>query len=151
MDTPDSMKAELGAWNNGAGIDLETWIGCEGRLSLAVGYCTIFWPEFVVFERYVLIKGFHEAGLRSFERNPNATRESVEAVMNHVHIEDIHAVKDDSSRDKIVFLGSVLKQIYEAKLRWQFPDRTFSVEFFAHEPHDLSDYQLTFWQTGQTL
>lgn len=66
--------------------------------------------------------------------------------MNHLHIEDIHAVTEDISRDKIVLLGSTLKQLYEAKLRWQFPDRTFIVEFFAPEPKDLRDYQLTFWQ-----
>jgi hypothetical protein len=37
MDVPDSMKAELAAWNDGAGIDLESWVSCEGRFALAVG------------------------------------------------------------------------------------------------------------------
>ncbi|UWX03894.1 hypothetical protein H1235_15705 [Pseudoxanthomonas sp. NC8] len=27
MDIPESMKEELGRWNNGAGIDLDGWIG----------------------------------------------------------------------------------------------------------------------------
>jgi hypothetical protein len=67
METPESMKAELAAWNNGAGIDIESWVGCEGNFSLAVGYTTIFWPEFVVFDGYILRKGFSEASLRGFE------------------------------------------------------------------------------------
>ncbi|MER8479545.1 hypothetical protein [Mesorhizobium sp. M1163] len=147
MDVPASMKAELAAWNNGTGIDLQSWVGCEGRFALAVGYSTVFWPEFVTFERYVLMEGFSEEGLRSFERHPNATRQSVEAVMNHLHIADIHALGiADISRDKLVFLGSVLKEIYEAKLQWRFPDRRFVVEFFDPEPKDLEDYQLSFWQ-----
>ena len=50
MDTPESMKAELAAWNNGDGIDLETWISSEGNFSLAVGYASIFWPAFTLFE-----------------------------------------------------------------------------------------------------
>ena len=67
MDMPESMKAELSAWNNGAGIDLGAWIGCEGSFSLAVGYAAVFWPEFVEFEDYVLGRGFSEESLRGFE------------------------------------------------------------------------------------
>ena len=50
METTQSMKDELAAWNNGAGIDLESWVGCEGRFALAVGYAAIFWPVFVEFD-----------------------------------------------------------------------------------------------------
>ncbi|RWA60896.1 hypothetical protein [Mesorhizobium sp.] len=147
MQVPKSMRAELGAWNNGSGIDLQSWVGCEGRFALAVGYSTIFWPEFIEFERYVLMRGFSQEGLRGFERSPETTRQSVEAVMNHLHIADIQAYgAADISRDKLVFLGSVLKEIYQAKLHWQFPDRKFVVEFFAPETGDLYDHQLTFWQ-----
>jgi hypothetical protein len=46
MDTPISMLAELGEWNGGKDIDLQSWVGCEGRFSLAVGYLTVFWPDF---------------------------------------------------------------------------------------------------------
>ena len=42
-DRQNSTKSELAAWNNGAGIDLESWTGCEGRFALAVGYAAIFW------------------------------------------------------------------------------------------------------------
>ena len=47
MDIPESMRDELAGWNNDAGISLETWIGCSGNFSLAVGYSSVFWPEFV--------------------------------------------------------------------------------------------------------
>ena len=46
MEIPISMRAELAAWNNGNGIDLGSWTGCEGRFALAIGYASIFWPEF---------------------------------------------------------------------------------------------------------
>ena len=52
------MKTELAAWNNGQGIDLESWIACVGSFSLAVGYLSIFCPEFVEFEGYILRKDF---------------------------------------------------------------------------------------------
>ena len=78
MNIPESMKAELSAWNNGLGIDLESWVGCEGNFSLAVGYATLFWPEFVEFDGYILSAGFTEGGIRDFERQVGSTRKSIE-------------------------------------------------------------------------
>jgi hypothetical protein len=100
MKTPDSMKAELSAWNNDGGIDLESWIGCEGSFSLAVGYATVFWPEFVEFDGYILSKGFSEDSLRGFERQQAGNRKSVEWLMNHLHILYIHYSAKDASKDK---------------------------------------------------
>ncbi|MCP1650420.1 hypothetical protein [Pseudomonas nitroreducens] len=150
MDIPESMKEELGRWNNGAGIDLEGWIDCTGNYSLAVGYLTLFWPEFVEFDGYILRKGFSEDSLRAFERVEGATRESVEWVMNHLHIADIHFRQDAQfSEDKSVVLGNALKEIYEAKLARQFPHRDCVVELYAPEAEgDFTDYQLSFWQAA---
>ncbi len=145
---PDSIKAELAVWNNGKGIDIESWVGCEGNFSLAVGYARIFWPEFVEFDGYILRKGFSETSLRGFESQEGSTRKSTEWVMNHLHIADIHHYGcKDISKDKIKLIGRVLKEIYEAKLTQQFPESPCIVEF--HEPEgeeDLLEYQLSFWQ-----
>jgi hypothetical protein len=147
METPESMRAELATWNNGAGIDIESWIACEGNYSLAVGYASVFWPAFTLFEGYILPKGFSEDSLRGFEQN-GTSRKSVEWVMNHLHIADIqYRGCVDLSKDKLVVLGHVLKEIYEAKLLWQFPDCPCTVEFFIPiDPDDLTEYQLSFWQ-----
>jgi hypothetical protein len=147
MKSPDSMKAELSTWNSGKGIDLESWIGCEGNFALAVGYATIFWPEFVEFDGYILLNGFSEDSLRGFERQQAGNRESVEWLMNHLHILDIHYSANDASKDKILLLGNVLKEIYQAKLKSQFPDRPCIVEFsIPDDPEDLIGYQISFWQ-----
>lgn len=148
MKIPDSMKAELAAWNDGKGIDLESWIGCEGSFALAVGYSAIFWPGFVEFEGYVLREGFSLESLRGFEEQCQGNRLSVERVMNHLHIADIqHWGCKDLTKDKIVLLASVLTEIHEAKLKWQFPDRPCTVS--VHEPEDRDDlvaYEISFWQ-----
>jgi hypothetical protein len=151
MDIPESMRAELAAWNNGKGIDLRSWTGCEGRFALAVGYASIFWPEFVEFDGYILPKGFSEEHLRGFERREGATRKSVEAVMNHLQIADIqHVGCKDISKDKLLALGNTLREIYEAKLRWQFPDKPCVVVFLVpDDENDLYGYQIEFWQHCQ--
>ena len=147
MDTPESMKAELAAWNDGDGIDLETWVANEGNFSLAVGYASIFWPAFTLFEDYILPSEFSVDVLRDFERGQRG-QQSVEWVMNHLHIADIqHWGCEDRSKDKLIVLGNILKEIYEAKLQWQFPDRPCTVEFFVpDDPDDLTEYQVSFWQ-----
>ena len=148
METPESMKSELAAWNNGAGIEIESWIGCEGNFSLAVGYVSVFWPEFILFDGYILRNGFSEASLQGFAQRQGTNRRSVEWLMNHLHIADIQYYGcKDASKDKLLLLGNVLKEIYEAKLLWQFPDNPCSVEFYIPEDEDdLMEYQLSFWQ-----
>jgi hypothetical protein len=148
VDIPESMKAELGLWNNGAGIDLDGWTSCSGNFALAVGYLTVFWPKFTRFEGYILHEGFSVDSLRDFERQPGSTPKSVEWVMNHLHIADLHRHDDDQlSEDKVVILGRALTEIYRAKLAWQFPDTPCVVEFYEPEKDgDLIDYQLSFWQ-----
>lgn len=151
MNIPESMKEELGAWNNGAGIDLDSWVGCAGSFSLAVGYASLFWPQFVEFDGYILREDFSEDSLRGFERqnkNDKVNRRSVEWTMNHFHLADLHYYGcEDASKDKLLALGSVLKEMHEAKLRWQFPDKPCTVELYVPgDPEDLIQYQLSFWQ-----
>jgi hypothetical protein len=44
-------------------------------------------------------------------------------------------------------LGNTLKDIYQAKLAWQFPHAPCIVELYAPESDDdFIDYQLSFWQ-----
>jgi len=152
IQPPVSMVSELSAWNGGGGIDLESWIGCSGNFKLAVGYSAIFWPRFVLFEDYVLRENFTVDSLRGFEKIADGDKKSVEWVVNHLHISDIqyHGC-EDISEDKIVFLGGILKEIWVAKLKWQFPERPCEVEFFEPEDRkDLVQFQISFWQKKHT-
>jgi hypothetical protein len=149
MSTPPAdMLSELAEWNNGKGIDLVSWVGCSGDFRLAIGYSTIFWPRFVLFDDYIFREGFTAESVRGFEAQHKCDKRSVEAVVNHLHIADIqyHGC-EDITEQRVVFLGRILKEIYEAKLAWQFPDRPCEVSFY--EPDDRTDlvgFQLTFWQ-----
>lgn len=147
MTIPESMRAELAAWNDGRGITLEDWTGCMGNFSLAVGYAAVFWPEFVEFEDHVLRKGFSPETLRDCGSRPGADRSGTEWLMNHLHIADIQFLGcPDLSKDKILILGNVLKEIYQVKLKHDFPNRDCEVEFLSpDDPDDLIGYQISFW------
>lgn len=142
------MHPEFAEWNNGDGIDLKSWVACTGDFRLAIGYSTVFWPQFVLFEDYILREGFTAESVRKFEEQTKSDKRSVEAVFNHLHIADIqyHGC-EDITEQRVIFLGRTLKEVYMAKLAWQFPDRPCEVSFL--EPEDrtnLIGFQITFWQ-----
>jgi hypothetical protein len=153
MNIPDSMKEELGAWNNGQGVDIESWIGCSGNFSLAVGYTTIFCPKFIEFENYIFQSNepadrqFIEI-VRGFESQEGSTPFSVEWVINHLHIADLqYRYCEDISSDKLIILGNALKETYEARLAYFFPNKPCEVKFYIPDnPGDYDEYQLSFWQ-----
>jgi hypothetical protein len=121
------LLPELSQWNYGKGIDPENWIRVRCQLR--------FWPKFVPFDGYVVRDGFSLKSLRGFETKTN-DRSSVEAVMKHIHLFDIHYhAKVNESQFR--YLGRVLKDIYELKLRQDFPDTRFTVDFNDEDGLDL--------------
>ena len=132
-------------WNRGRGIDPESWISMTGSYDLAVGYTSIFWPEFVVIDDYVLRQGSTEKHLREWERKGGSDRQGIEAVINHLHIVDIHSGLK-ASEGQLRHLGRVLQSIYRLKLAADFPERVFEVHFNDKDRLDPVAYELTFFQ-----
>lgn len=149
MTDPTDFNAlipELAAWNDGRGVSARDWIGMSGTYELAVGYSLVFWPRFIAFEGYVFREdAFNAENVRGFERATNGDRQAVEAVVNHIHIADIHC-NLDVTEAQIHYLMKTLKQIWELKLKADFPDRRFIVHAVEEPGLDLIDYELTFWQ-----
>jgi hypothetical protein len=142
----DALIPELKDWDSGGGIDPQGWAECVGNYPLAIGYSLIFWPRFVRFEKYVLREGFSENSLRGFEAGESSSPTSVEWVMNHLHMADIHFNAEQPNEAQLRYLGRILKEIHEVKLRSDFPDLSFEVEFNDEPGLDPVDYQISFWQ-----
>lgn len=149
MNNPEwnVLIPELKEWNNGTGIDAEGWVSCMGNFKLAAAYTLVFWPEFVEHEDMVLRKGFSLESLNAFLKQRNGDKSSVEAVMNHLHIVDIHYYGcPDATHEGLIYLGRVLKEIYQCKLRDQFPNRDIVVHFDDSRKEALLDYEITVFQ-----
>lgn len=145
---PPSMKSELGEWNGGKGIDLESWISCSGSVKLAVGYAEYFWPELELVEGYIVRSGTTVDTIRQWEQNCGNDRRAIESTLNHMHLIDInYHDHENRSEDLLQRLGAVLTEIYDAKLKWQFPDRPCTVSLLIpDDPLEFDAYQVTFWQ-----
>ena len=141
----DALIVGLDDWSPGP-LTPEDWVGMMGNYDLAVGYSFLFWPSFVRFESYVLRQGFSEDALRGFEHPTRGDRASVEWVMNHVHIVDIHCNEAAPNEAQIRHLGRVLKAIHEVKLKADFPELSFVVDFNDEPGLDPIEYQFSFVQ-----
>ncbi|HYD44018.1 MAG TPA: hypothetical protein VEA79_01990 [Phenylobacterium sp.] len=117
-----------------------------GNYELAIGYSLIFWPRFIVIDDYVLRAGSTVEALRNFEEATGGDRRATEAVMNHIHIADIHTSGAEPSEAQVRYLGRLMKETLTAKLKAEFPDRSFVVRFTDEPGLDITDYELTFWQ-----
>lgn len=145
MDDFDKLIPELKLWNGGSGIDPESWVSHTGRFDLAVGYSLMFWPSFVEHKGYILSEGFSTDSLESFEQTPARSKASIEWVMNHIHVLDLHG-HDTPSEEQVRYLGRNFSEIHRVKLAHDFPEREFIVEFNDEPGLELIDYQFSFWQ-----
>ena len=59
---------ELGGWNRGYGASPVDWISVEGRADHALGFCSLLWPDILLFEGYVLRGPLDISRLRGWER-----------------------------------------------------------------------------------
>lgn len=147
----DDLIPELRDWNDGRGIDVESWIGHVGDYRKAIAYSAIFWPQFVEIEGCVVMEGSTREVVLQWLEYCGGDRRAAEATMNHLHLLDLHGAGcPDATAPRLVYLGRTLKESYEYKLQRDFPAKRFCVEFddAPVDPADLTGYVLTFYQIG---
>ncbi|WP_435623779.1 hypothetical protein [Flagellimonas sp.] len=144
---------ELKDWKkeNGDDFDLQDWVTCEGNIRLAIGYSTIFWPEFLEYDNCIFIKShFSPDNYEEWTKSKSISDyRQIESVINHIHILDFFTFEkqNEINVEQVKYLGCILQEIYAAKLKTEFPNRKFTVTFNGKEKlEDLIEYQLTFYQ-----
>jgi len=135
-----TLIPELKEWNNGKGIDHECWIGIEGKIEYALAYTSIFWPKFVLFKDCIFIEDINNDEFESWHKNCNGNLKSVEATINHRHIDDWFDSK--STKEQMEYFAGVLKDMWETKLIKQFPCKQVTVDL----SEDMGKYTITVYQ-----
>jgi hypothetical protein len=147
----ESLIPELPDWNNGDGIDVDTWISCAGNYEHAIGYSRIFWPEFVEHDDCIFQSGFSIDSYDGFMEQSGGHKKSVESVMNHWHISELFCDGDTiPSHKQAIYMGRILKDLWSTKLMRDFPSRNIVVNFSEGPHEDLIDYVITYYQQSQT-
>jgi len=149
MDYHDLIP-EIRKWeeHNKHPFDPGEWIGCVGNFEHAIGYAWLFWPAFVIHEDCILGEGFAQEVYQGFLAQTKGDKSAVEAVMNHIHIAPLFSGSSKRPTPlQAQWLGERLRDMWEAKLKRDFPDRKIKVEFYMPENRDdLGEYQLTAFQ-----
>ncbi|MDR6113996.1 MULTISPECIES: hypothetical protein [unclassified Sphingomonas] len=135
---------ELKRWNEGTGISPEDWIYIEGRADHALGFCALFWPDFVQIDDYVLRAPLDVDRLRGWESTGHS-KQQVEAAMNaflfdYMFPDDVAPVELKSAQ--LNRLATIMSNMLVAKLKSEFPDRNFCAFVLEGADFGLSFYQV---------
>ena len=142
----NTLIPEMKDWNNGKGIDVDSWIQCMANHKILVGCARILWPSFVEHDSCILLgDSVDEANYQAFLKSAKGNKKTVEATMNRQHV--LHLFGTElPTRELVLYVGRLMKEIYQVKLRHDFPDRTITVFFPEKDDLELIDYEVTFFQ-----
>jgi len=142
----NTLIPEMKDWNNGKGIDIDSWVACMANHKILVGCSRILWPSFVEHEGCILLgDSVDEANYRAFLKSSGGNRKTVEATMNHQHVLHLFAT-ELPTRELVLYVGRLMKEIWEMKLAHDFPGRKIRVLFPEEDDLELIDYEITFFQ-----
>jgi len=136
---------------NGDSFGIRDWISCEGNVKLGIGFSMIFWPEFIEHEGCVIISNrFSQDNFDNWKSAEYVKNyRQIESVLNHTHILDLFSweKQEEMVVEQVKFLGEKMKEMYQAKLKFEFPNKEFEVVFNGKEDlEDLIDYEVSFSQ-----
>jgi len=143
---------ELGTWIDSApqhnlnGNELA--IGMT-RADSALALAEFYWPSFVViddmvFRAYVDDQTIAER-VAYWLSSTKGDKSATEAVINHEHF--WHLVQaSPPTVEAVAHWGTLVREMWVAKLARDFPDRHFVVELQTGPSVELMDHQITFWQ-----
>ena len=100
----------------------------------------LFWPTFIVFEDYVFLKeNFSEKKLENLQKD----EKQIEFWMNLLTVDSFFS-NEDEDEINAEFLAKKLVEIWEVKLKKDFPHKDFIVKYLCDS--ECGDYGLTFYQ-----
>ena len=128
----------------------------ESKIEIALGLTELFWPPFVEYEE-MAFRGSAEdpvddeasKNLASWANTFNGSGSEVERMVNHEHLVDLFEQRHGEAEpdpEKLIYLGKVVRDMWAAKLKLDFPNRNFNVDLYVSEQSDIGEWLITFYQ-----
>jgi hypothetical protein len=153
-DPSDDLIPGLREWNYGEGLSIENWLSAIGNYQHAIAYAHLFWPQFIEYRGAILLASrFDQQNFNNWVEYTKGNLSAAEEITNRTHILDLFPDADlVPSPAQVRYLGNVLREMWQAKLAHDFPDRTVTVRFDESEsPDDLLENVITFYQEPLNL
>jgi hypothetical protein len=132
------QRPNFGVWD---------FLDYHADVELAAAFASLFWPEFVEVDGFVLLAArYTPESLEEWRAAYPADRRAVESVLNEVHVYDLFSRRSSEGVPLAVheYVGQVLRRTWSCALEAAFPDRRFELSYRT-EPHAYGP-TLTFWQ-----
>lgn len=126
---------------------MNSYISCIGNINHFIGYVSILYPQLYVYNDCVFLENINEDTYNNYLKL-NKKISDIEKVINHRHIVDFFQQDTNFNLNQIKFVGKILKESWIIKLKYEFPNKSFSVEFYEGDSDNLTGYYLTFYQTN---
>jgi hypothetical protein len=123
------------------------WLIQDGKIDPTdlFNFSQLFWPSFVKKDGYVFLR---EQYSEEEYNNLRKENENPEYWINLLTIDEFFSKLPDGE-DKSVILSKILAEIWEVKLKKNFPDMAFTIECLWNE--EYGDCGLTFYQTNESI
>jgi hypothetical protein len=121
--------SQLKAWQADRGnLDIAGFIASEVSVTEAAALVSYLWPEFLEFQGGVFLKvKFDAENVTVWLDQLGNDRQAVEVTVNHIHLWDLFAPKDDKEHAALEELAQVMANMWRAAARAAFPGREFLV------------------------
>ena len=136
---------ELSAYSDSGPWAIDVWLANIGRYDAALAYASLFWPVFTEIDECVLLGPGVPESYAAWRASHGDDPGAIEAVLNHLHLLDLFPMAPEPSRDAVLHLGIVLREMWTAKLHRDFPDRQFIVSFSETFDLRVDNPEITFY------
>ena len=106
-------------------------------------FLELYWPTFIKKDQYVFLK--EKFSEEEYNRLINE-KSNLEYWINLLTVDDFFSETVDAE-EKSIALAKILVEIWQTKLKKDFPSMSFTVEYL--EDQECGDYGLTFYQTNK--
>lgn len=100
----------------------------EVRAEDVVLLTTLLWPNFIEIDGIVfLAENFNEKTYRKQKRKAHWNASEYGAIVNHIHLEDAFNEDDIPPHCVMVYIGKIMRQMWECRLSTLFAKKAFVV------------------------
>jgi hypothetical protein len=146
-NTAAGLIPELASWNDGRGIDLESFAFAVGRYDHAIAYAHVLWPKFHIHDDCVFRREPDMESYRRWMESLGGERSRVEFSMNHLHVLDLFSSEEfEPTEAAVAYVSRLLVDMWSCKAARDFPERRIRVEATEGTADDLLRYEVTLFQ-----
>jgi len=145
------MIPELLTFLDGKPASPELWLDNIGRYDHAIAYGLLFWPDFIEHEGCVFIGNSVPKSYPEWKAKFGDDRRAIEGMLNHQHIHDLFPVSPEPNGPLVAHLGQLPKEMRDAKLKRDFPDRKFTVFFPDKFEFGVDNPEITFYSGEEII